>query len=82
MAPGEVLLFHNADGQTRVQVRLEDGTVWLTQKLMAELFQTSVPNINQHLAAVYEEAERPMRMEDWIGSSGPPLRSWIAMAAV
>ncbi len=56
-APGEVLLFHSADGGTRVQVRLEDGTVWLTQRLMAELFQTSVPNINQHLAAIYEEGE-------------------------
>ncbi len=55
--PGEFLIFHAVDGGARVQVRLEDGTVWLTQKLMAELFQTSISNITQHLISIYEDGE-------------------------
>jgi len=38
-------------------VRLENETVWLTQKLMAELFQTTIPNINLHLKNIYNEGE-------------------------
>jgi hypothetical protein len=58
LAPtGEFLLFQSADGTSRVQVRLHDGTVWLTQKLMAELYGTSVPNINQHITAIFNEGE-------------------------
>jgi len=53
----ELLLFRSDDEQTRVEVRLDGGTVWLTQIQMAELFQTSVPNINLHLKAIYEESE-------------------------
>ncbi len=39
------------------QVRLEDETVWLTQKQMAELFQKSIPTINEHISHIYEENE-------------------------
>jgi hypothetical protein len=45
------------DGATRLQVRLDNETVWLTQKLIADLFQTSVPNVSQHLTTIYEEGE-------------------------
>jgi hypothetical protein len=45
-AKGQFLVYQTDDGQIRIDVRLEHETVWLTQKLMAELFQTSVPNIN------------------------------------
>ena len=38
-------------------MRLADETVWLTQKLMAELFQTTVPNINMHLKNIFKEGE-------------------------
>lgn len=54
---GEFILYQTEDGQTRIDVRVAEETVWLTQRDMAELFQTSVPNVNQHLKAIYEEGE-------------------------
>lgn len=54
---GEFILYQTEDGQTRIEVRMEQETVWLTQRGMAELFQTSVPNINQHISAIFEEGE-------------------------
>ena len=55
--PGEFILYQTKDGRTRLEVRMANETVWLTQKAMAELFPISVPNINQHLKAIYEEGE-------------------------
>jgi hypothetical protein len=52
-----LIFFQAEDRLPRIQVRLEGGTVWLTQAQMAELYQSSVPNINLHLKAVYEEGE-------------------------
>jgi hypothetical protein len=45
----ELTLYQTKDGRTKVEVRLQDETVWLTQKLMAELFQTTPQNITTHL---------------------------------
>lgn len=58
-APGksELILYQTEDGKTRIEVRLQDETVWMSQLAMAELFQTTVPNINIHLNNVYEEGE-------------------------
>ena len=56
---GQVILYQPADGITRIEVRLEGETVWLPQRAMAELFQTTIPNINQHLKAIYDEGELP-----------------------
>lgn len=53
----EIVLYRTEDGRTRIRCRLEDRTLWLTQAQMADLFQTSVPNINQHLTAIFEEGE-------------------------
>ncbi len=53
----EILLYQTEDGRTRVQCRFENETLWLTQVQIAELFQTSVPNINLHLKAIYAEGE-------------------------
>ncbi len=55
-APQGQFLIH-ADGDTRLQVRLEGNTVWLTQKLIAELYAVSVPTVNEHLAGIYEDGE-------------------------
>jgi hypothetical protein len=56
--PGtELILYQTEDRRTRVEVRLAGGTVWLSQAQMAELFQTSVPNINIHLKDIYAEGE-------------------------
>ena len=52
-----IVLYQTEDGQTRVQCRFENETIWLTQALIAELFQTSIPNINLHLKAIYAEGE-------------------------
>ena len=53
----EFILYQTEDGRTRLEVRLQDETVWLTQKLMAELFQTSVPNVSMHIRNVFAEGE-------------------------
>jgi hypothetical protein len=54
---GEVILYQSEDGSTRIEVQLKGDTVWLSQRGMADLFQTSVPNINQHLKTIYEDGE-------------------------
>jgi hypothetical protein len=54
---GEILLYQTEDGKTRVEVRLQEETVWLNQKQLAELFQTSVPNINMHIRNIFQEGE-------------------------
>jgi hypothetical protein len=57
-APGSSLvLYRSQDDLTRIEVRLEGGTVWLTQAQMAELFQTTPQNITLHLKAIYAEGE-------------------------
>ena len=53
----QIIIYQTEKGETKLDVRFQDETVWLTQKLMAELFQTSVPNINMHLKSVFEEGE-------------------------
>ncbi len=55
--PSELLLYSGEDGVTRIQARLADGTVWLSQRLMAELYGKDVRTINEHLGAIYEEGE-------------------------
>jgi len=54
---GEFLLYETADGKTRVECRFVEETLWLTQALMAELFQTSPQNITLHLKALFGEGE-------------------------
>jgi len=52
-----LILYQTEDGRTRIQCRFENETLWLTQVQIAELFQTSVPNINLHLKAIYADGE-------------------------
>ena len=54
---GEIVFYQTDDGRVRVQARLEDQTLWLTQQQMAELFQTSKQNISHHIRSIYEEGE-------------------------
>ena len=54
---GQFLVYETEDGQVKIDVRLEDETVWLTQKLMADLFQTTKQNISLHIQNVFEEGE-------------------------
>jgi hypothetical protein len=53
----EFLLYQTEDGQTGLQDRFAGETVWLTQKLMAELFQKDVRTVNEHIQNVFAERE-------------------------
>jgi hypothetical protein len=53
----EFLIFTNQAGESSIEVKVEEGTVWLSQKLMAALFEVSVPTINEHLANLYAQGE-------------------------
>jgi hypothetical protein len=53
----EIILYQTEDRHTRIQCRIEDETVWLTQKMMAELFQTTPQNITIHLKNIFDESE-------------------------
>jgi hypothetical protein len=53
----EILLYQTEDGQTKIEVRLEEETVWLTQAQMVELFQTTKQNLSLHIKNIYEEGE-------------------------
>jgi hypothetical protein len=55
----ELILYQTEDGRTRIQCRFEEGNVWLTQALMAELYQVAVPTVNEHLKGIYDEGELP-----------------------
>jgi len=58
---GQVILYQSKDGTTRIEVRLEGDTVWLPQRLIAELFQVSVPTVNEHLKGIYGDGELPAK---------------------
>ena len=51
------MLYRAEDGKTRVECRFDEGTIWLSQILIAELFQTSVPNVSLHLKNIYGEGK-------------------------
>ena len=56
-SPSPLILYQSEDNRTRVEVRLDQGTVWLTQAQLADLFQTTPQNITLHLRAIYADAE-------------------------
>ena len=53
----QILLCQTEDGHSRIEVRLENETVWLLQKLLAELFQKDVRTINEYVKNIYTEGE-------------------------
>jgi hypothetical protein len=53
----EIVLYQTADGKTRLEVQFQGETAWLTQGQMAELFQTTVPNVSMHIRNVFAEGE-------------------------
>lgn len=54
---GEIIIYQAEDGNTRIDVRFVDETVWLTQQQMCELYQTSKSNISEHIKHIFEEGE-------------------------
>lgn len=55
---GDLVIYQTEDGRSRIEVHMRDNTVWLTQKLMADLFQVSVPTINEHVKTIYADGEQ------------------------
>ena len=62
----EIVLYQTEDGRTRLEVRLENESAWLTQAQMAELFQTTKQNVSLHIQNIFEEKEleRPVTVKE------------------
>lgn len=54
---GEIILYQTENSVTKIEVRLEDSTVWLTQQQLADLYQTSRTNVVEHIKHIFEEEE-------------------------
>ena len=54
---GEIVIYTSDDGKVSLDTKLENNTIWLTQKDMAELFGVKIPAINKHLMNIYKEGE-------------------------
>ena len=57
MSEGEFILYNTEDGRTQVQLRAVDGSVWLAQAGIAELFDTSKQNVSLHLRNIFKDGE-------------------------
>ncbi len=55
------MIYQAEDGRLKIDVRFEDETVWLPQQMIADLFQTTVPNISMHIRNIYEEGELDLK---------------------
>ena len=53
----QFLIYQSEDGRIRLDVRFEGETVWLTQPIIADLFETTIPNVSMHLRNIFEEGE-------------------------
>ena len=53
----EIIIYQTEDGRTKIDVKLEGETVWLTQAQLCELYQTSKSNISEHIKHIFEEGE-------------------------
>ena len=56
-ARSEIIIYQTEDGNTRIDVKFQDETVWLTQAQLCELYQTSKSNISEHIRHIFEEGE-------------------------
>lgn len=54
---GEIIIYENANGQAKIDVKIYDETVWLTQAQLVQLYQTSKSNISEHIKHIFEEGE-------------------------
>mgnify|MGYP004524203105 CR=1 FL=1 len=76
-----LILYTNDSGDVSIQVRYEDGTFWLTQKRMAELFNVSVSTINEHLKSIFNTGElseeATIRKFRIVQNEGTRHKSWL-----
>ena len=54
---GDIIIYQTEDGLTKINVKLDNETVWLSQQQLAELYQTSRTNVVEHIKHIYEEGE-------------------------
>ena len=54
---GEIIIYDEIEGKPQIEVKLADDTLWLSQRLMAELFEKDVDTISLHIKNIYAEAE-------------------------
>ena len=57
MTNKNIIIYTTNDGKTKIDVKLEEDTLWLTQSQMCELYQTSKSNISEHIKNIFEEGE-------------------------
>ena len=60
-----IILYTNGNGEVSIQVRYEDGSFWLTQKRMAELFNVNISTINEHLKSIFNTGELSEERTIW-----------------
>ena len=53
----EIIIYQSFDGKTKIDVRMEEETLWLSQSQMVDLFQTTKQNISLHIRNIFEEGE-------------------------
>jgi len=56
-ADNKIIIYTDENGLTKIEVKLEDETLWLTQAQMAQLYQTSRTNVVEHIRHIYEDGE-------------------------
>lgn len=54
---GDIIIYQSESGETKIDVRLEDETVWLTQAQLCELYQSSKANVSEHIKNIFDEGE-------------------------
>lgn len=54
---GEIIIYQSEDGSGKLDVKLEDETVWLTQNQLVELFHSSKANVSEHIKNIFDEGE-------------------------
>ena len=69
MTANELILYKTEDGKTQIYLKAEEGTVWLTQAKIAELFQTSKQNVGKHLKNIFSCKQKVDTCLRWQGIS-------------
>lgn len=70
-----LILYQTEDGRTRIECRFQDDTIWLTQALIAELFQVVVPTVNEHLKGIFAELSRSRNMSGLLPDAAPASKT-------
>ena len=73
----ESIIYQTDDGLTKIDVRLDEDTVWLTQAEMVELFQSSKSNISEHIKHIFEEGELSAPPTEGVGQRGSFIQHFL-----